>query len=599
MCLEAITRNAARIPLLGRLINLSLLTLAAPILPGCGDQDPTGTDLTSTEGAQGSGAPALAISDAAHGGNPHFFFLPSLVPDPSPTGTFDPAVAPTVVICGLNGTACGSTIATYTTTTGPGGEVVKLQAAQEQYLVNWKTDAFALSDAVNYRIQVLVGKVLLGFADIDIAKHASQFKNLNTGELIGLVDGSTLPIKFRIETGIVGSVTISPSTADIEVGETQQFQATVLDLHGNPSAEPVTWSSSNAAVATIGANGLSSGVSAGTTAIKATAQGLTGTAALEVFAATQIAWLRGENIYIMSGFGKNPTPLTSSSHVHHPAWSKDGTKLAFDLSGGISDPAANNIWTMNANGSGKAMITSGTDADGFPLWSPTGTAVAFYRSLYAGGSRMMTITADGVTLVEIDPVDIGPWFDWSPTGAKLVYSRAAISGQLSGETDMYAANADGTGHTNLSADATSRDLEPQWSPDGAKVVFIRQPFPAAPGSNVYVMNSDGTNKTNLTSGLGGFNADPKWSPNGSKILFLHDGDLYVMDANGANLLRLTDTPKTQVEEPDWAPDSRRIVFHQTGLVDVSDDIYVVKVDGSKTWQLTDGPDWDHEPVWRP
>jgi Big-like domain-containing protein/WD40 repeat protein len=598
MRLTTITRKPAHPLRLGRLIALSLVTLGTS-LAACGDQDPTGTEMTNpADEAPRIGGPALAISDGAHGGNPHFFFLPPLVPNPNPTGTFDPAVTPTVVICALSGSACGATIATYTTTTGPNGEVVKLQAADQLYQVNWKTDQFALSDAINYRIQVSVGKVMLGFADMDIAKHASQIKNLNTGEVIGLVDGSTLPIKFRIETGIVGVVTVSPSTADIEVGETQQFQATVLDLHGNPSAEPVTWSTSSTAIATVDGTGLSTGVSAGTATIQASAQGLVGKAALEVFPASQIAWLKGEDIYIMSGFGKNPTPLTSTGHVHHPAWSHDGTKLAFDLSGQISDPAANNIWTMNANGSGKTMITTGTDADGFPVWSPTGSAVGFYRSLFAGGDRVMTVTADGVTLVEIDPENAGPWLDWSPAGTKLVYSRAPTGKQPSEELDIYVANADGTGQIDLSTDVTSKDVEPRWSPNGSKIVFSRGSA-SLPTSDIYVMNPDGTQKTNLTSALDGINKGPKWSPDGSKILFLNKRDLYVMDANGTNVARLTNTPNTQVVEPDWSPDGRRIVFHQIDLSDGTGDIYAVKVDGTKTWQLTDSPDFDHEPVWRP
>jgi TolB protein len=587
MCLKA-----------NRLITLSLVTLAAAGLSGCEDQDPTGTDLTTPVEGPVSRAPSFAISDGAHGGNPHFFFLPSLVPAPSFTGTFDPAVAPTVVICALNGSACGSTIATYTTSTGPGGEVVKLQAAQEQYLVNWKTDEFALSDAVNYRIQVLVGQVLLGYADVDVAKHASEFKNPNTGDPIALLNGRTLPIKFRIETGIVGSIAVSPSSADIEVGETQQFQATVLDLHGNPSAESVSWSSSTAAVATVGPTGLSSGVSAGTATIKATAQGLTGTAALEVFPASQIAWLRGEDIYVMSGFGKNPTALTSTGHVHHPNWSADGTKLAFALFGQISDPAANNIWTMNANGSGKTMITSGIDADAFPRWSPTGTTVGFLRTLWAGGNRLMTVTADGATLVEIDGENASSWLDWSPAGTKLVYSRPPTGKQANDELDIYVANSDGTGHTDLSTDAISYDVEPEWSPNGSKIVFSRG-LPGVTASDIYVMNVDGTQKTNLTSALGGMNGGPRWSPDGSKLLFLHHRDLYVMDSDGGNVVRLTDTPDTQVFHPDWSPDGRRIVFHQDYLPDGTGEIYVVKADGSKTWRLTNSPDWDHEPVWRP
>jgi Tol biopolymer transport system component len=595
---KAITRRPARTPSLSRFIALSLVTLAAAGLTGCADQDPTGTDLTTTTEGSGSPAPSFAISDGAHSGNPHFFFLPSLVPDPSPTGTFDPAVAPTVVICALSGSACGSTIATYTTTTGPGGEVVTLQAAQEQYLVNWKTDEFALSDAVNYRIQVLVGQVLLGFADVDIAKHASEFKNPNTGDPIGLINGRTLPIKFRIETGIVGSIAVSPTSADIEVGETQQFQATVLDLHGNPSAEPVTWSSSSAAVASVAPTGLSSGLSGGTTTIKASAQGLSATAPLDVYVASQITWVRNADIYVMSGFGKNPTPLTSTPNVHTPVWSYDHTKLTFAMFGLILDPAANNIWTMNADGSGKTMITGSIDHDAWPRWSPDGSKVAFIRNISSGVNQLMTVTADGATVVQIDP-EYASTFDWSPSGTKLVYARVVTGGQPGGEFDIYSANADGTGQSNLSADAISQDYEPDWSPDGSKIVFMRQPYPVGAGGHIYVMNADGSQKTNLTSALGADNSKPRWSPDGSKILFLSDGQLYVMDADGGNMLKLTDTPKTQIFNPDWAPDSRRIVFHQDYLPDGTGEIYVVKADGSKTWRLTNSPDWDHEPAWGP
>jgi len=46
-----------------------------------------------------------------------------------------------------------------------------------------------------------VGGVELGFADIDPVSTGKELKNVQTGEYIGLVDGRTLPIKFRIENG--------------------------------------------------------------------------------------------------------------------------------------------------------------------------------------------------------------------------------------------------------------------------------------------------------------------------------------------------------------------------------------------------------------
>ena len=118
-------------------------------------------------------------------------------------GAFDPLAEPVVTICALAGTGCAETVATYTRSIGPGAEVITLDPATESFQVNWHTDQFGLSDALNYRIAVSVGEVLLGVADVAVDPNASQFKNLNTSEYIGLVNGRTLPIKFRVEHGIV------------------------------------------------------------------------------------------------------------------------------------------------------------------------------------------------------------------------------------------------------------------------------------------------------------------------------------------------------------------------------------------------------------
>jgi len=68
----------------------------------------------------------------------------------------------------------------------------------------------------------------------------------------------------------IASVAISPVSAQIAKGQTQQFTAKVLDANGNTiSGVIVTWSDSNAAVASIDANGLATGLSPGTVAIVA------------------------------------------------------------------------------------------------------------------------------------------------------------------------------------------------------------------------------------------------------------------------------------------------------------------------------------------
>jgi len=83
----------------------------------------------------------------------------------------------------------------------------------------------------------------------------------------------------------VASVTVSPATASLTVGATTQLTATPKDANGTAlSGRTVTWATSNAAVATVSANGLVTGVATGSATITATSEGQSGTAAIAVMA---------------------------------------------------------------------------------------------------------------------------------------------------------------------------------------------------------------------------------------------------------------------------------------------------------------------------
>lgn len=103
-----------------------------------------------------------------------------------------------------------------------------------------------------------------------------------SGLATGLVQGSTAitatsgpvtsnPAALTVTPSPVTTITITPTAPSIEAGRTQQFTATARD--GNSQVVPnvtFTWSSSNQNVATIATSGLVTGVSAGTTTIRAT-----------------------------------------------------------------------------------------------------------------------------------------------------------------------------------------------------------------------------------------------------------------------------------------------------------------------------------------
>ena len=180
---------------------LPTLTLAA-LLAACSDQptSPPGTPARP---------PSVAIHDGAHGGgNPGFFFLPPLVPSPSGNAEFGDAafatVSPVVTICQLNGDPAAGPVACQATVASFSGSQIAVSVADRQYSVNWDTKATDLNTSAFYRLSVYVGNQMLGFADVDPVT-SQELRNAKSGEVITLLDGRTLPIKFTVEDdGICG-----------------------------------------------------------------------------------------------------------------------------------------------------------------------------------------------------------------------------------------------------------------------------------------------------------------------------------------------------------------------------------------------------------
>ena len=92
------------------------------------------------------------------------------------------------------------------------------------------------------------------------------------------------------------------------------------------------------------------------------------------------------------------TTQAAGSADRAPAWSPDGTRIAFvsDRDGGFPE-----LYLMNADGSGVTRLTNNAFVDGNPSWAPDGSRLVFERCCENGTSDLTPPVrlATGVALV--------------------------------------------------------------------------------------------------------------------------------------------------------------------------------------------------------
>jgi TolB protein len=140
-------------------------------------------------------------------------------------------------------------------------------------------------------------------------------------------------------------------------------------------------------------------------------------------------------------------------------------------------------------------------------------------------------------------------------------------------------------------------LEPDWSPDGRHIAFVRR---IGRQTDIFVMKPDGSKQRPLTTTEYPSEHDPSWSPDGRRIAFSSNSDgndaIYVMDADGRRVVKLTTARDGSDVDPDWSPDGRSIVF--VSERDGPWQIYVMNVDGSGQRRLVADDQTDMRPAAR-
>lgn len=154
-------------------------------------------------------------------------------------------------------------------------------------------------------------------------------------------------------------------------------------------------------------------------------------------------------------------------------------------------------------------------------------------------------------------------------------------------------------YTHAQETKQSLYLNPNWSPDGSKIVFE---VITDGKSAVYTVQADGSGLRNLTGAEAG-NGQPKWSPDGRQIVFISDRDdhsqLYLMNADGSQQRRLTNVSDLDYL-PEFSPQGDYVVFQsRPEQKSLAHDIYIIRTDGTARLRLTDQMADYTAPKWSP
>jgi Tol biopolymer transport system component len=215
-------------------------------------------------------------------------------------------------------------------------------------------------------------------------------------------------------------------------------------------------------------------------------------------------------IYFVDDDGMNLRHF--SSNRFNPAWSPDGTELAF----GYIEGGSWAIGRIRPDSSGFETIIVIYDLPFVPRpqWSHDGTEIA-YDLGFEGGSKVMIVNINTHQTEEFMEKSHSP--SWSPVEDLLVFTYNFDPYEIG---SIFVANRDGSYLERVTFPLRIYPLPEEIggnheyakiSPDGEWIAFHRRDFRH---SGIYLIEIDGENESFLTLGK-----QPDWSPDGMEIVF--------------------------------------------------------------------------------
>ncbi len=263
----------------------------------------------------------------------------------------------------------------------------------------------------------------------------------------------------------------------------------------------------------------------------------------------KLYFTRAGLLYMSNPDGSSAQALTTvgtpKTPDEMPAVTRDGKHVAYVQWQEVSHSQPYGVYLLNSRG--KPTHISSADLFTFdPAWSPDGTQIAYDTSVYYGSASYSEIiirrVADDAAIDLIGNIHAPPSAPtWSPDGRTIVIDQFSMQGSsfVNGLEALDYAQMLASGHPKdeiehpLTNDPLHSYDKPSFSPDGRFIVCVRTKVNGSDG-DLWVMNADGSGGHAVAHAA---HPDrPAWSPDGSAIAFTRGSGVAIVSAGTGALL---------------------------------------------------------------